>query len=156
MLIEKILLVDDDSDLRRIGQLSLSNVGKWAVTLACSGQEALKLACDAEPDVILLDVMMPDMDGPTTLHQLKSNRATAHIPVIFLSAKVQVHEIDDYISLGAAGVIIKPFDPMTLPDEIRQLVGQTAETVTREDLSDDDLSSDSIYCGTDQKGGQST
>src|SRR6185437_13653636 len=97
-----------------------------------------------------------DMDGPTTLHKLKSNPSTAHIPVIFLSAKVQVHEIDDYVSLGAAGVIIKPFDPMTLPDEIRQLVAQNAAPATKSDTPDDDLSSGSRYCGTDQKGGQPT
>lgn len=123
MAIKRVLLVDDDQDLRRIGELSLKNVGRWQVFLATCGPEALRLACQESPDVILLDVMMPGMDGPTTLLELQSNTATADIPVIFLTAKVQTHEITDYVQLGALGVIIKPFDPMTLPQEIERLVG---------------------------------
>jgi len=123
MAIKRVLLVDDDQDLRRIGELSLKNVGRWEVILATSGPEALRLACQESPDVILLDVMMPGMDGPTTLSELQSNSITTNIPVIFLTAKVQTHEITDYVQLGALGVIIKPFDPMTLPQEIERLVG---------------------------------
>jgi two-component system, OmpR family, response regulator len=123
MAISKVLLVDDDQDLRRIAELSLTNVGRWSVLLAASGQEGLDLACRQRPDVILLDVMMPGMDGPTTLALLQGNSTTADIPVIFLTAKVQSHEVDSYIRLGALGVIIKPFDPMTLPLEIQKMVG---------------------------------
>lgn len=123
MPIEKVLLVDDDNDLRRIAQISLKNVGKWTVLLASSGAEALKIAIEQNPDVILLDVMMPGMDGPTTLSELRRNLRTASIPIIFLTAKVQTHEVDDYIDMGAIGVIAKPFDPMVLPNEIMQMLG---------------------------------
>lgn len=122
MAIQKVLLVDDDHDLRRIGQLSLKNVGKWTVLLAASGKEALMLALEQTPDVILLDVMMPEMDGPTTLCRLQQQALTKRIPVIFLTAKIQTHEINDYIGLGAIGVITKPFDPMKLPEEIARLM----------------------------------
>lgn len=122
MAIQKVLLVDDDHDLRRIGQLSLRNVGKWTVLLASSGTEALTIANEQTPDVILLDVMMPEMDGLATLVRLREQSLTACIPVIFLTAKIQTHEIDDYVALGAIGVITKPFDPMTLPDEIARLM----------------------------------
>ena len=122
MPIQKVLLVDDDNDLRRIAQISLKNVGKWTVLLASSGVEALKIAREHNPDVILLDVMMPGMDGPTTLSELRRNRGTASIPIIFLTAKVQTHEVDDYIDMGAIGVITKPFDPMRLPEEIVQML----------------------------------
>ena len=89
----------------------------------CSGQEALEEARETLPDVILLDVMMPGLDGTTTLAKLREDPATAGIPVIFLTAKVQSHEIERYQELGALGVIRKPFDAMALPDEVRRLVG---------------------------------
>jgi two-component system OmpR family response regulator len=122
MPIQKVLLVDDDQNLRRIGQLSLRNVGRWQVLLATCGAEALSIARVEKPDVILLDVMMPAMDGPSTLSQLRSLEETMGIPVIFLTAKIQIHEVDDYIRLGAVGVIIKPFDPMTLPFDIERML----------------------------------
>lgn len=122
MPIKKILLVDDDHDLRRIGQLSLRNVGKWHVLLATCGAEALHLARVEQPDVILLDVMMPEMDGPSTLSRLREDELTARIPVIFLTAKIQCHEASDYLRLGAVGVIIKPFDPMTLPSDVERML----------------------------------
>ena len=122
MPIQKVLLVDDDQDLRRIGQLSLRNVGKWTVLTATCGPEALTIARLECPDVILLDVMMPEMDGPSTLSELRRDDKTCRIPVIFLTAKVQNHEIADYIQLGAIGVIIKPFDPMTLPKDICRML----------------------------------
>jgi CheY-like chemotaxis protein len=125
--IAKVLMVDDEPDIRRIGQMSLRAVGKWEVALAASGAEALVLVAAAalggRPDVILLDVMMPGMDGPATLAALRSDEATAAIPVIFMTAKVQQHEVERYLALGAAGVIKKPFDPMTLPDQVRRIVG---------------------------------
>lgn len=124
MPIQKVLLVDDDQDLRRIGQLSLRNVGKWQVLLATCGAEALTIARLEQPDVILLDVMMPEMDGPATLQRLRAEDETRGIPVIFLTAKVQIHEVNDYIRLGAIGVIIKPFDPMTLPFDVEKMMGE--------------------------------
>jgi len=120
--LSKVLLVDDEPDIRRIGQISLEHVGRWKVVQANSGREALGLAASEQPDVILLDVMMPELDGPGTLARLREVPATADIPVIFMTAKAQPHEVAGYRALGAAGVIAKPFDPMTLPGEIRTIV----------------------------------
>jgi CheY-like chemotaxis protein len=119
--IAHVLLVDDEPHIRRIGELCLEAVGKMRVRLASSGAEAIEMAVADPPDAILLDVMMPGMDGPSTLAALRIQPATASIPVIFMTAKVQPHEVDRYHHLGAAGVIKKPFDPMTLADEIRRI-----------------------------------
>lgn len=115
-------MVDDDPDIRKICSFALTKVGKWHVQLASNGLEALELAEKERPDVVLLDVMMPGMDGPTTLGKLREIPSMADVPVILMTAKVQTHEIEKYLNLGALGVIAKPFDPMTLPDEIRTLV----------------------------------
>jgi len=122
MQIERVLMVDDDPSIRKIGELCLSKVGKWQVLMASSGQEALQIGPAFNPDVIILDVMMPGMDGPTTLKLLQENDAISKTPVIFMTAKVQTHEIESYSSLGAAGVIGKPFDPMKLPAEINEIL----------------------------------
>ena len=122
MQIERVLMVDDDPAIRKIGEICLSRVGHWQVMMACSGSEALEVGPGFRPDVILLDVMMPGMDGPATLKRLQANAEVGDTPVIFMTAKVQSHEIDAYSKLGAAGVISKPFDPMTLPSEIRQIL----------------------------------
>jgi two-component system OmpR family response regulator len=122
MLLQRVLLVDDEPDIRRIGQLSLQAVGGLSVTLASSGAEALALVRSARPDAILLDVMMPAMDGPTCLAHLRADEATRDIPVLFVTAKVQPQEIDRYLALGAAGIIRKPFDPMTLAHDVRSLL----------------------------------
>jgi CheY-like chemotaxis protein len=121
MPIARVLVVDDEPHIRRIGELALRSVGKLEVSLASSGAEAVEMAAAEHPDVILLDVMMPGMDGPTTLGTLRSRPETAHIPVIFMTAKVQKHEVERYLRLGAAGVIAKPFDPMSLPDDVRRI-----------------------------------
>ncbi len=120
--IKTVLLVDDDPSIRKIGLLSLSRVGQWSVTLAASGLQALDLVSNFKPDVILLDVMMPNMDGPTTLKRLMEKDSIAGTPIIFITAKVQKHEISGYCDMGAAGVISKPFDPMKLPIEIQNIV----------------------------------
>jgi len=122
MTIRKVLLVDDEDDIRTIGQLSLSRVGGWQTVLGASGAEAITKAAAEQPDLILLDVMMPGMDGPTTFTQLRAQEATATTPIIFMTAKIQKQEVARYLELGALGVIGKPFDPMTLPQEIRKLV----------------------------------
>jgi CheY-like chemotaxis protein len=114
--------MDDDEDIRLVSELSATRVGKWDAILAATGEEALERARSEQPDVILLDVMMPGMDGPATLAKLRAEPTTADIPVIFLTAKVQKHEVEGYLALGATGVILKPFDVMTLPDEIRRIV----------------------------------
>ena len=123
MLLRKILLVDDDADIRLIAEISLSSLGGWQVVQAASGAEALDLASRERPDLILLDVMMPGMDGPTTLEKLRELEDGQATPVIFMTAKVQKAEIDRLLSLGVRGLIPKPFDPMALPDEIRGILG---------------------------------
>ena len=122
MAIHRILLVDDDPDIRRIGQLCLVRLGGWEVELADSGQACLELAASWGPDLILLDVMMPGLDGPATLSELQRTPATATIPVIFMTARVQEHEVESYLAQGATGVVAKPFDPMLLPGQLRDIV----------------------------------
>jgi two-component system, OmpR family, response regulator len=123
MLLRKILLVDDEADIRLIAEISLSHLGGWQVIQAGSGREALDLAFQAQPDLILLDVMMPGMDGPTTLEKLREQEDGRATPVIFMTAKVQKTEIDRLLGLGVRGLIPKPFDPMTLPADIRNILG---------------------------------
>ena len=123
MKIETVLMVDDEPDIRLIGAMSLRSVGKWRVVQAASGLEALAVAIKEKPDVILLDVMMPELDGPGTLAKLRAQPETQAIPIVFMTAKVQRQEVERYLSLGAAGVIAKPFDTLTLPAEIRRIVG---------------------------------
>jgi CheY-like chemotaxis protein len=125
--IRKVLLVDDDPDIRRLGELSLSRVGGWDTVVVASGAEAVESAADGEPpDVIVLDMMMPDMDGMTTLQRLRDVDRTARIPVVFMTAKVQQADIDTYLGAGARGVISKPFDPMLLPGELVQMLSGPA------------------------------
>jgi CheY-like chemotaxis protein len=123
----KVLLVDDDEDLRVIGELALTEVGGMHTVLASSGPMALEVAAREQPDVVLLDVMMPGMDGPTTLRRLREQPATAGIPVVFVTAKVQRQEVERWLELGAIGVIGKPFDPMRLPDELRAIMARAQE-----------------------------
>ena len=118
----KVLIIDDDADIRFIAGLSLSRLGGMEVVEAASGAEGVRKAQDEKPDVILLDMMMPVMDGSATLAALRSQPATAVTPVIFLTAKAMRVEIERLRALGAAGVLIKPFDPRTLPGDVRALV----------------------------------
>jgi CheY-like chemotaxis protein len=118
----KVLIIDDDADIRSIVRLSLSHLGGMEVVEAASGAEGVRKAQDEKPDVILLDMMMPAMDGSATLAALRAQPATAATPVIFLTAKAMRAEIDRLRALGAAGVLIKPFDPRTLPGEVRALL----------------------------------
>lgn len=120
--IDKVMLVDDEGDIRVIAKLSLEKVGGWQFVAAASGYEALEKLRVDRPDVILLDVMMPELDGPSTFAALRELPEAQDIPVIFLTAKVQRKEVQRYLELGALGVIPKPFDPMTLPQEIRRIV----------------------------------
>ena len=122
MEIKRILVVDDDNDIRTIAQVSLADVGGWEVILAASGSEALSLAATHQPDLILLDVMMPGMDGLTTFTNLRQSDVTREIPVVLVTAKALRREHEQYLNLGVEGVIAKPFDPMTLPDTIRGIV----------------------------------
>jgi two-component system, OmpR family, response regulator len=122
-------MVDDDPDIRRVAELSLERIGGWTVSLASSGAEAIARAELDPPDVVLLDVMMPDMDGPTTLLALQAHPVLGHVPVVFITAKVRAQEIERYLELGAAGVISKPFDPVALPGQIRRILSGERRTV---------------------------
>lgn len=117
----KILHIEDEPDIQEVVRIALEDVGGFTSAVASSGKEGLALAQSFAPDVILLDVMMPGMDGPSTLKALRACPGTACIPVIFMTAKVQTQEIDRYKALGALGVISKPFDPMTLAEEVNAL-----------------------------------
>jgi len=117
-----VLYVEDEPDIRAVAEFALEDEDFELMSCA-SGQEALDKAATLSPDLILLDVMMPDIDGPSTLIKLRELSHLANTPVIFMTAKVQPAEVAQYKALGALGVISKPFDPMTLADEIRSLLG---------------------------------
>jgi two-component system alkaline phosphatase synthesis response regulator PhoP len=116
------LIVDDEADIREVARLSLELIGGWVVTAADCGSDAIAKAQALVPDVILLDVMMPDLDGVATLHALSEDPATCHIPVIFLTAKAQVGERRRLEEAGACGLIAKPFDPMSLAQEVADIL----------------------------------
>lgn len=118
--LKRILYVEDDPDIQMVAQMALEVVGSFTLRTCSSGQEAIQAAADFAPDLILLDVMMPHMDGPSTPAQLRQLPATATTPVIFMTAKVQAAEVTYYKSLGAVGVIAKPFDPMALAQQVHQ------------------------------------
>lgn len=119
--LKRILLVEDEQDIRKIVQVALENLGNFEVATCDSGKEALKLIKSYQPDLLILDVMMPIMDGQTTLQEIRKMDPLQDIPVIFLTAKVQSHEIEHYIELGVIGVISKPFDPLTLASQVNEL-----------------------------------
>jgi len=118
--LHKILYVEDEPDIQAIAQIALENVGGFELKICGSGQEAIQQAAGFKPDLILLDVMMPGMDGPTTLQELRKLDELANTPVMFMTAKVQPQEIEHFKSLGAIEVIAKPFDPMKLAETIQQ------------------------------------
>lgn len=120
-ILKKLLYVEDEPDIRAIAQIALADVGGFEVLLCASGSEALAAAPDFDPDLIVLDVMMPEMDGPQTLARLRDLPGLTQTPVVFMTAKAQPQEIQEYLGLGAIGVVTKPFDPMTLGDELRDL-----------------------------------
>jgi len=117
----RILYVEDEPDIRAIAQMALEAVGGFTVIACASGSEALASAPGANADLLLLDVMMPGMDGPSTLKALRELPATANTPVIFMTAKVQAAEVAQYRELGAIDVIHKPFDPMELAAQINRI-----------------------------------
>lgn len=121
MNLKRILYVEDEPDIQAVAKLALEMVGGYQVMICGGGQEALDKVGGYAPDLILLDVMMPGMDGPTTLQNLRANPATALIPVIFLTAKVQPAEVAQYQALGALNVLPKPFDPMRLAEQVRKI-----------------------------------
>lgn len=119
--LRKILYVEDEPDIQEIARLALELAGGFDVEVCGSGEEALRVAPVFGPDLVLLDVMMPHMDGPTTFKELRKDSRLADTPIIFMTAKVQAHEIAQYMELGALDVISKPIDPMALPDTVRTI-----------------------------------
>ena len=116
--LREILYVDDEPDIREIVQMALGLVPTLSVSTADSGLRALQSMREKRPDLVLLDVMMPNMDGPTTLQQMRSHAELQSIPVIFMTAKAMPQEVARFRALGAAAVIAKPFDPMLLGEHV--------------------------------------
>ncbi len=121
----KVLYVEDEPDIRMVGKRSMASIGKFEVKECPSGAEAIKAVAEFTPDVIVLDVMMPSMNGPETMKELRKLPATMNTPVIFMTAKVQAAEVNEYMAMGAIGVIAKPFEPMTLAKQISDMVEKT-------------------------------
>jgi CheY-like chemotaxis protein len=118
-----ILIIDDEDDIREVAALSLESIAGWKVTTASSGAAGIQAAIAGQPDAILMDVMMPSMDGPTTFREMQAIPSIAHIPVVLLTAKVQGVDQRRFADLGVAGVLMKPFDPITLADEMSAALG---------------------------------
>ena len=123
---KQLLVIDDEDDIREVARLSLELTESWSVTTANGGAAGIALARSMKPDAILLDVMMPDLDGPSTFRALQEHAGTMPIPVIFLTAKVQAADRQKYMALGVRGIIAKPFDPLTLGTQIRDVLGWNA------------------------------
>ncbi len=119
--LDRILYVEDDLDIRAITVMVLEAISGFTLEACSSGNEALKKAVAFNPDLVLLDVMMPGIGGPETFVELRKFPSLAHTPVVFMTAKVQPLEVKGYLDLGAVGVIAKPFDPMTLADQLREI-----------------------------------
>ena len=119
--LQRVLYVEDEPDIQAVAKLALEMVGGFTVKVCSSGEEAVREAAAFAPDMILLDVMMPGMDGPSTLQALRNIPELAAVPVAFMTAKVQPQEVAHYKSLGARDVIAKPFDPMTLAGQVKAI-----------------------------------
>ena len=120
----KVLLAEDEEDIRRLASMSLGRGGEWKILEASDGEECLALARKERPDVILLDAMMPKLDGFQTCQRLKADTATKGIPVIFLTASVQEWDMQRGLALGAIGYLAKPFDPLQLRQQVLDLLAQ--------------------------------
>ena len=119
-----VLIIDDEEDVKEIAQMGLEMAADWNVITASSGKEGLSLAETSQPEVILLDLMMPDWDGKETLKQLKANQNTANIPVILMTAKTQSAIAPELAQLDLVGVITKPFRPLQLPEQISEILSK--------------------------------
>lgn len=121
----KMLYVEDETDIREIVKFALAD-DIFNIVFCESGEQAMEMAGDFQPELILIDVMMPGMDGPETLLNLRKLPGLEKTPAIFLTAKVQANEIQNFLTLGAIGVIAKPFDPMTLSDQVRRILEENS------------------------------
>ena len=120
---KRILFIDDEDDIKTLAQFCLESEAGWLMMSASSGQEGLEIALQEQPDAILLDAMMPELDGIQTLAKLKANPATKNIPTIFITAKAQASDRRRFYNAGAKGVINKPFDSLTLASQIAGFLG---------------------------------
>ena len=121
----RILIIDDEDDIREVAALSLESVAGWEIITARSGAEGIEKAKEEKPDAILMDVMMPAMDGPTTFREMQKVPEISAIPVILLTAKVQGVDQRRFAGLGVTAVLFKPFDPLTLADQMSTALGWT-------------------------------
>ena len=128
--LQRILYVEDEPDIQAVARIALETVGGLILQVCSCGEEALQAAVEFAPDLLLLDVMMPGMDGPTTLRELRNLPELANTPAVFMTAKVQPQEIVQFKSYGALDVIPKPFDPMTLSAQITALWQMRSEPST--------------------------
>ena len=119
----RILIIDDEDDIREVAALSLEATAGWNILTASSGAAGIEIATTEQPDAILMDVMMPGVDGPTTFAQMQQTAAISHIPVLLLTAKVQGVDQRRFAGLGLAGILFKPFDPLTLAQQISDALG---------------------------------
>ena len=119
----RILIIDDEDDIREVAALSLESVAGWQLYTASSGAEGMRVAAAELPDAILMDVMMPAMDGPTTFREMQKMPNLTGIPVILLTAKVQGVDQRRFAGLGVAAVLFKPFDPLTLAEQMSAALG---------------------------------
>jgi len=117
--LQRVMCVEDDPDIRMILEFSLATVGGYDVCMCAGGQLAIEQAAAFKPDLVLLDVMMPGLTGPQTLVALRSQPVMTGVPVVFLTAKAMPDEVEELLLYGATGVIVKPFDPVKLPEDIR-------------------------------------
>ena len=119
----RVLIIDDEDDIREVAALSLEATAGWEILTASSGAEGIAIAATQKPDAILMDVMMPGVDGPTTFKFMQENSAINRIPVLLLTAKVQGVDQRRFAGLGVAGILFKPFDPLTLAEQISEALG---------------------------------
>jgi two-component system, OmpR family, response regulator len=119
--LKRILYVEDEPDIQAVARIALATVGGFVLKVCSSGEEAVREVAGFDPELILLDVMMPGMDGPGTLKALRALPGVERVPVVFMTAKVQPNEVAHYKSLGALDVVAKPFNPMTLAEQIRSI-----------------------------------
>jgi len=119
----RILIIDDEDDIREVAALTLEATAGWEILTASCGADGIRAAAESLPDAILMDVMMPGMDGPTTFRQMQLDPAIAGIPVLLLTAKVQGVDQRRFAGLGVAAVLFKPFDPLTLASQVSEVLG---------------------------------
>ena len=125
VLVHRVLIIDDEDDIREVASLSLEATADWTIYTASSGRAGIAAAIKEQPEAILMDVMMPEMDGPTTFKQMQQIPEINRIPVILLTAKVQGVDQRRFAGLGVAAVLFKPFDPLTLAAQIASVLGWT-------------------------------